>query len=312
MCQHPDVRDSVIRHESARAVHQAVAGCHLSLSSHRTDTTGAAHDGVTVRHPIAQPSSISPVGITYSFQQLQASGRLREGGVLDLSAPALSPAQFDALVDRVAQRVSARLGVARKFSTVAAVVPPPPPPPLPRQCTSVPVHVCAVPTNTPHSPVHVALSCSSATSTSKSAPLHFTTKLAPAAAASAVAPAMPQLGKPTDIPQPEVSTHIIAAPSAHSHSLPVALPATASPASRVTLAAEPLSGSHHGSHTAPTVQQPATPVALPQRCKPLIVPSWHQSKRGIPLAQAIEQCNALGLRVGLQLTDVLGHDASCV
>ena len=79
--------------------------------------------------------SLVPTGVVFSMEQLRATGRLREGFVLDLNADVvhapLSDTQLEDLVEQVTKRVAERLSAARgrSFSEVVKQVPANAPPP---------------------------------------------------------------------------------------------------------------------------------------------------------------------------------------
>jgi hypothetical protein len=232
---------------------------------------------------------------------------LREGGVLDLSAPSLSQSQFDALVELVVQRVSARLGPeSRSYNNVAAGAPPPPPPPPPRQWNSVPVPARSAPVESLRPTVRFV---------SPKAPA----APAPPKAAQASTPT-PAAAVPTPAAAKTAQTHVAGTqkgkalkPALSSHPMQTrasakAQPAQGAPAGGVKpsnpsapAARETLSGSHENPITLTTAKHsPASRVAKVLSPTP-VLHSWQRCKKGVPLAQAIQYCKSKGLPVGLRL-----------
>jgi hypothetical protein len=107
--------------------------------------SAAAHPALNSASPrvlSATPVAVTPLGYTYSREELAATGRLRDGGVLDLSAMVFAPEQFDRLVEAVAARLRGTIPVPQTYAQAVTQ------PAIPAR--SAPAHVLDRPVHMSH------------------------------------------------------------------------------------------------------------------------------------------------------------------
>ena len=268
----------------------------------------------------AEPSALQPIGVVYPLDQLRATGRLREGFVVDLhpvaEQPQLNPNQLEHLVESAARRVMERLSTQgqRTYRDVAQSAVPPTVLQRPAPARSAPAETLQARVHTPGPP---------AASTSTPA----TTPAVPPPQAEAP----PLLS--SRAPAPE--TQVQARPASNTRPTPSTAPtarATQPRSRREQRSSSPPQPSRHGmatrarstaetpapaanSETMAITDQPQRPsgtsttrlgpvvVDVMKPSAPVIPRVWLQSKNKgrLPLAEAIKSLTASGVRPGLRL-----------
>jgi hypothetical protein len=264
---------------------------HLAQQQARTilQHAVAQHSALGSAPSVVQPSgsvlvaasAVTPMGYTYDCELLRASGRLRDGGVLDLTPVVLSPAQMSELVQSVADAVLARLAnnsaASRSYAQAAtqglkpsAAVP------------NVPARSAPWPT------------LQQAVQSSK-----------PAAVPQPTSPA------PPSVPQPSAQSIDLtgrALNKGKGRAVTPPAPSLHPMATRSTHRMQPVTGqeatSSRDASPAPSDDN-ATPLAttaMPaRRSMPAAKLGWQRVRKGLPLGKAVAYCEARGIKVGLHL-----------
>jgi hypothetical protein len=222
-----------------------------------------------VRVMSASPLALTPVGYTYSREQLLASGRLRDGGVLDLSGASLSPGQLESIVQMVVDRLQSRVTPSRSFAQVTAQ------PAVPSR---------SAPVSTLDKPVHMS---------QPKVPNLET-------AAPAKVPSPPKvLQPPKAAPAPQVpgasakaATKAKVSPPAPSVHNMSTRSASAAPKAAAGTTSAPVANPPPASPHTMAVQVHSTSLPLSQ---------WRIAKRGMPLGKAVAYCHAKGVKVSMDL-----------
>ena len=236
---------------------------------------------------VISPLSVTPLGIVYPVDQLRSTGRLREGGVLDLS-PSLTPEDRQSIVNAVTELVLAKLAANPQRPSFSAVVRSPSAQPAAPTDT-------AFPTLSRSAPPHTL-----------SQTVHAPSNLAPQAAVPGGAQ---QAAQPTaEQPQPAAARPTSnAGPSGASKGKQRA---AVTPASRhgMRTRSHQANADAAGTSSDPIevmTTSPRRPSILRRPVEQAVprsgaVPTqWHTTRPGIPLAEAVEILMAQGIQPGL-------------
>ena len=254
---------------------------HSARTEARSLLSGSVRAHVAV-NPLSTAGSVSPTalvpsGVVFPLDQLRATGRLREGFVLDLNAvpqPApLSPAQLQSIVQQVTNTVLQQLRAAPpsgasvpSYADVASRVAVPPPAAATVPARSAPVSSLHADVRVPDPPAALA----SKTSVPE-----------PAAAPAAAPPSAAAKGKAKAPVAP-------AAPSSHSMATRARTDASTSAApSPVVASVRVLQRPAQSAHVSAQLAGRAAPRPSPYL--------WQTPKRGLPLQQAVRIAMSKGL-----------------
>jgi hypothetical protein len=221
----------------------------------------------------ATPLSLSPMGYTYSKEQLAASGRLREGGVLDLSVMVLTPEQIESILQTVVTRVSSTPWPVRTYADITSSGP-------------------AVPSRS--APPHTL-----------GQTVHMTQPTVTTEASASTAPAPANTVGPSR-PRPPASSKTAAKPAVKakaSAQLAHAMQTRSAAAPQLAAAGPHVEAGEAAEAAAPDSPPPAALRTVSVQAKPALLPpsQWKVLARPMPLGKSIAYCKARGMRVDLDL-----------